>query len=108
MLNKVRSENCGIYGPYLAAVERMHMMTISTGVQAVAECAYGRVDEALWYVGRIADTFGKVLPGSVTEMMPDYGCEAQAWTIYGMAIPLIKYIYGVYPEAYKKTITFQT
>ena len=107
MLNKVRSENCGIYGPYLAAVERMHMMTISTGVQAVAECAYGRVDEALWYVGRIADTFGKVLPGSVTEMMPDYGCEAQAWTIYGMAIPLIKYIYGVYPEAYKKTITFK-
>lgn len=106
MLDMVRKENCGIYGPYLAAVERMHMMTISTGVQAVAECAYGRIDESLWYVNRIVDTFGKVLPGSVTEMMPDYGCEAQAWTIYGMVVPLIKYIFGICPEAHNKTITF--
>lgn len=105
-LDKVREEHCGEYGPYLAAVERMHMMTISTGVQAMAECAYARVDEGLWYVNRIADTFGRVLPGSIAEMMPDYGCPVQAWTIYGVAKPLIHYIYGIRPEAYKRVVTF--
>ena len=104
-LDKVRHEHCGEYGPYLSAVERDRMMTIATGVQAVAECAYGRIDEALWYVDRIADTFGRVLPGSICEMMPDYGCPAQAWTIYGMAVPLIRYIYGIRPDAYNKTLT---
>ena len=48
-------------------------MTIATGVQAMAECAYGRVDEALWYINRIVDTFGRTLPGSINELMPDYG-----------------------------------
>ena len=81
------------------------MMTIATGVQAMAECAYGRVDEALWYINRIVDTFGRTLPGSINEMMPDYGCPVQAWTIYGIATPLIRYIYGIQPEAYKKTLT---
>ena len=39
-------------------------------------------------------------------MMPDYGCPAQAWTIYGIATPLIRYVFGIHPESYKKTITF--
>lgn len=45
-------------------------------------------------------------PGAIAEIMPDYGCPVQAWTMYGMAPPLIRYIYGIQPEAYKKTITF--
>ena len=43
------------------------MMTISTGVQAVAEARYGRIDEALWYVGRIVETFNRALPGSINR-----------------------------------------
>lgn len=105
-LDFVRNENCGEYGPYLAAVEKMHMMTISTGVQAMAECAYGRVDEAMWYINRITDTFGCVLPGSIAEMMPDYGCPTQAWTVYGVVTPLIRYIYGIQPEAQNQLVTF--
>lgn len=104
-LDKVRKEHCGEYGPYLSAIERDRMMTIATGVQAMAECAYGRVDEALWYINCIVDTFGRTLPGSINEMMPDYGCPVQAWTIYGIATPLIRYIYGLQPETYKKTLT---
>ena len=105
-LDIVRNEHCGPYGPYLAGVEKMSMMTIATGVQAMSECAYGRVDEGLWYVNRIADTFGRVLPGSITEMMPDYGCPTQAWTVYGMVTPLIRYIYGIQPEAHNNLIIF--
>ena len=44
LLDKIRRENSGEYGPYLSAVERLAMMTIATGVQAVAEGNYGRTD----------------------------------------------------------------
>ena len=104
VLNKVRNEDCGEYGPYLSAVERRHMMTISTGVQAMAECAYGRTDEAMWYVDKIVQTFNRALPGSISEMMPDYGCPVQAWTIYGLATPLVTYVLGINPDAYNRSI----
>jgi len=104
LLNKVREENCGEYGPYLSAVDKRYMMTISTGVQAVAECEYGRTDEAMWYVNKIAQTFCRVLPGSISEMMPDYGCPVQAWTIYGLAVPLVTHVLGINPDAYHKSI----
>jgi len=104
VLNKVRNEDCGEYGPYLSAVERRYMMTISTSVQAMAECAYGRTDEAMWYVDKIVQTFNRALPGSISEMMPDYGCPVQAWTIYGLATPLITYVFGIHPDAYKKSM----
>jgi hypothetical protein len=107
LLNKVRTEDCGDYGPYLSAVEKRHMMTISTGVQAVAECTYDRTDEAMWYVERIVETFGKVLPGSISEMMPDYGCPVQAWTSYGLAVPLVTYILGINPDAFHKSIIIE-
>src|SRR5205823_9282729 len=82
ILNKVRNEDCGDYGPYLSAVEKRYMMTISTGVQAVAECEYDRTDEAMWYVDKIVQTFSKVLPGSISEMLPDYSCWVMALTCY--------------------------
>jgi glycogen debranching enzyme len=107
LLDKVRRENSGEYGPYLSAVERRAMMTISTGVQAVAEARYGRTDEAMWYVGRIVDTFNRVSPGSMSEMMPDHGCFTIAWTSYGIVMPLIEHVFGVQPDAANKTIVFE-
>jgi glycogen debranching enzyme len=104
-LEKIRQENVGEYGPYLSAVERQAMMTISTGVQAVAEARYGRIDQSLWYVGRIVETFGRTLPGSINEMMPDYGCFAIAWTSYGVMVPLIEHVFGIRPDAVHKTVT---
>ena len=107
LLDKVKKDHCGPYGPWLSAVERKYMMTIATGVQAMAEATYGRTDEALWYVDKIAGTFGMALPGSISEMMPDYGCPVQGWTIYGLACPLITHIFGIQPDAYNKTITVE-
>jgi hypothetical protein len=80
------------------------MMTIATGVQAVAEARYGRIDESLWYVNRIVETFGRTLPGSISEMMPDYGCFAISWTSYGVVVPLIEHVFGIRPDAVHKTI----
>jgi hypothetical protein len=75
-------------------------------VQAVSEGNYGRTDEAMWYVGKIVQTFNRILPGSITEMMPDYGCFTIAWTSYGIVLPLIQHVFGVQPDAMNKTVVF--
>jgi glycogen debranching enzyme len=106
LLDKIRNENSGEYGPFLSAVERRSMMTISTGVQAVAEGKYGRTDEAMRYVDRIVQTFNRVSPGSISEMMPDHGCFTIAWTSYGIVLPLIEHVFGIQPDAVNKTIVF--
>ncbi len=105
-LDRIRKDNVGEYGPYLSAVDKGAMMTISTGVAAVSEANYGRTDEALWYVDKIVQTFNRKLPGSISEMMPDYGCFAIAWTSYGIVLPLVQYILGIQPDAINKTIVF--
>jgi glycogen debranching enzyme len=106
LLDRIRHENSGEYGPFLSAVERQAMMTISTGVQAVSEARYGRTDEAMWYVNRIVQTFNRVSPGSISEMMPDHGCFTIAWTSYGIVLPLIEHVFGVQPDAMNKTVVF--
>jgi glycogen debranching enzyme len=106
LLDKIRKENVGEYGPFLSAVDRQAMMTISTGVQAVSEANYGRTDQALWYVDKIVQTFNRRSPGTISEMMPDYGCFTIAWTSYGIVLPLIQHIFGIQPDAMMKTIVF--
>ena len=106
LLDKIRKENVGEYGPYLSATERGAMMTIATGVQAVSEGNYGRSDESLWYIDRIVQTFNRTLPGSISEMMPDYGGLTIGWTSYGIVIPLIQQIFGIQPDAVHKTVVF--
>ena len=106
-LDRIRRDDVGEYGPYLSAVDREAMMTISTGAQAVSEGSYGRSDEALWYMHRIVDTFNRALPGSMSEMMPDDGCFTIAWTSYGIVIPLVQQFFGIQPEATRRTIVFE-
>jgi glycogen debranching enzyme len=103
-LDLIRRENVGPYGPFLSATDRQAMMTISTGVQAVSEGRYGRIDQAKWYMDRIVETFGRTLPGSISEMMPDYGCFVIAWTSYGIVVPLIEQVFGIQPDAAGRSI----
>ena len=105
-LDLIRRENVGRYGPFLSATDRQAMMTISTGVQAVSEGRYGRIDQAKWYMDRIVETFGRTLPGSISEMMPDYGCFVIAWTSYGIVVPLIEQVFGIQPDAPGRSIVF--
>ncbi len=106
LLDRTRRENVGDYGPFLSAVEEQRMMTIATGVQAVAEAQYGRTQEAMWYVDKIVQTFNRKLPGSISEMMPDWGCFAIAWTSYGIVVPLIQHVFGIQADAVNKTVVF--
>jgi glycogen debranching enzyme len=106
VLDRIRKHDLGEYGPFLSAVDRQAMMTISTGVLAVSEARYGRIDEALWYMDKIVQTFNRKVPGSISEMMPDYGCFVIAWTMYGIVVPLVDHIFGVQPDAMHKTVVF--
>ena len=72
----------------------------------MAEANYGRTAEALWYMDRIVETFNRVTPGSISEMMPDFGCFTIAWTSYGIVVPLIQHVFGIEPDAVRKTVVF--
>ncbi len=84
---------------YLGAV-----MTIPTGVQAVAAANYGTADDALRYLEMLQRSFGYALPGSMYEVSPDFGMMTQAWNIYGVAVTLTGHLFGIQPRAYDKTI----
>ncbi len=83
------------------------VMTLPTGVQAVAENNYGRPDLALEYLKRMSRTFSYALPGSIYEVSPDYGMMTQAWNIYAFAVPIINQFFGIKPMAHKKTISIE-
>lgn len=80
------------------------VMTLPTGVQAIAENNYGRPNEALKYLKRMSRTFSYALPGSMYEVSPDYGMMTQAWNIYSFAIPIVHQFFGIQPNAVQKKI----
>ncbi|MGB5170035.1 MAG: glycogen debranching protein [Eudoraea sp.] len=80
------------------------VMTLPTGVLAIAENKYGRPDNALNYLKRMTRTFSYALPGSMYEVSPDYGMITQAWNIYSYAIPIVQQFFGILPKASEKRI----
>ncbi len=80
------------------------VMTLPTGVQAIAENNYGRPNEALDYLERMTRTFSYAFPGSMYEVSPDYGMMTQAWNIYAYAIPIVQQFFGIQPMAHRKTV----
>ena len=75
------------------------VMTLPTGVQAIAENNYGRPDRALDYLQRMTRSFSFALPGSMYEVSPDYGMMAQAWNIFSFAVPIVEQFFGISPLA---------
>ncbi len=80
------------------------VMTLPTGVQAVAENNYGRPDQALDYLQRMTRSFSFALPGSMYEVSPDYGMMAQAWNIFSFAVPIVEQFFGISPMAAERHI----
>jgi glycogen debranching enzyme len=80
------------------------VMTLPTGVQAIAENNYGHPDLALDYLKRLTNSFSYALPGSMYEVSPDFGMMTQAWTLYGLAVPIIEQFFGFDPNAYEETV----
>ncbi|GHB79852.1 alpha-L-rhamnosidase-related protein [Persicitalea jodogahamensis] len=83
------------------------VMTLPTGVQAIAENNYGRPDQALDYLKRISRSFSYALPGSIYEVSPDYGMMTQAWNLYALAVPIVEQFFGILPRASQKRVRIQ-
>ncbi|MFK7926449.1 MAG: hypothetical protein AB8H47_31160 [Bacteroidia bacterium] len=83
------------------------VMTLPTGVMAVAENQYGRPDRALDYLHRLGRSFSFALPGSIYEVSPDFGMMTQAWNLYGFAIPIVQQFFGVQPDAAQRSVRVQ-
>lgn len=67
-----------------------------TGRLAVAECSYGRTDEAISYV----------LLNANTITSSSY-CIVESFYIHGIVWPLISHVFGIKPDAYNKRILIQ-
>ncbi|MBX2898494.1 MAG: glycogen debranching protein [Cyclobacteriaceae bacterium] len=80
------------------------VMTLPTGVQAVAAATYGAPNEALGYIKKLQQSFSYALPGSMYEVSPDFGMVVQAWNIYGVAVPIIRSFFGIEPRAMEEQI----
>jgi len=87
----------GSDGMYLSGLYRNQMMTINTGVMAVAQVQYDYADRALELINKTLATLGKTSPGCIAEMSPDYGCFIQAWTIYTVMVPIVRHFFGIKP-----------
>ncbi|MEL6131835.1 MAG: glycogen debranching protein [Bacteroidota bacterium] len=83
------------------------VMTLPTGVQAVAENNYGRPDQALDYLQRMTRSFSYAFPGAMYEVSPDFGMIVQAWNIYSFAVPIVQQFFGIKPQAYEQTVVIQ-
>lgn len=83
------------------------VMTLPTGIQAIAENNYGRPDQALDYLQRLGNSFSYLLPGSMFEVSPDFGMMTQAWTIYAVYYPVVQQFFGIKPMAYQHTVRIQ-
>lgn len=105
-LNNMQSESfVSEYGVRLDGFYSHNTMTISTGVQAVAEGRYGRTDASFALLKRMNKAFSMTLPGSINEMLPDYGCFSQAWTVYAVAVPTVECFAGFMPSAHQNKLT---
>ncbi len=83
------------------------VMTLPTGVSAIAENNYGNPDQALDYLKRMGKSFSFALPGSIYEVSPDYGMFAQAWNIYSYAVPVVQQFFGITPNAAEKKVVIK-
>ena len=83
------------------------VMTLPTGVQAVAESTYGNTEEAFELIQKLRNSFSYAAPGSIYEVSPDYGMLVQAWNLYGMSVPIVKHFFGIKPEAGSQKITIE-
>jgi hypothetical protein len=90
---------------------------VNTGVMAIAEANYGRMDQSLRYVQFVADELDVEQPGALPELFdsPDYkyfsggnpfggAMVMQAWSSYAIHWPLEELYLGIKPDAPAKTL----
>ncbi len=88
---------------------------VNTGVMAIAEANYGRMDQSLRFVSFVANELDVEQPGALPELFPspDYtyfppfggAMVMQAWSSYGIHWPLVELYLGIKPDAPAKSLS---
>lgn len=89
--------------PYLEP----NTMTISTAELVAAELAYGRSEQALALLRRMADALDYDMPGALGEFLPEGGCFVQAWSGSAVTWPLVGLLLGIRPLAHRKRVLWR-
>lgn len=98
------AEFCNEWGMYLHP-ERHDVMSINTGLLALAAARYGYADDALAILHKLVRAFSYRTPGAVCEALPDQWCFLQLWSNVGLVSPVIEHFLGIAPRAAEHTIT---
>ena len=97
------AEFCNEWGMYLHP-DRHDVMSINTGLLALAQARYGQIETALDLVQRMAKTLGVHMPGAISEALPDQWCFIQAWSALGIISPIVEMLLGIAPRAGDHTL----
>lgn len=100
------SEFCDEWGMVLHP-ERRDVMSINTGLLALANARYGRADQALEIVRKLVRAFGHRTPGAVGEALPGQWCFMQLWSNLGLVAPAVGCFLGIAPRAAERVITIK-
>ncbi len=103
-------------GQSLPAIKgNLQASAVNTGVMAIAEANYGRMDQSLSYIKFIANELDVEQPGALPELFdsPDYkyfppfggAMVMQAWSSYGIHWPLLELYLGIKPDAPAKSLS---
>jgi glycogen debranching enzyme len=111
-------------GQSLPAIQgNLQASAVNTGVMAIAEANYGRMDQSLRYVSFLANELDVEQPGALPELFDSPGYTyfppfnggmgtqefggamvMQAWSSYGIHWPLVELYLGIKPDAPAKTL----
>jgi len=101
------------WGVYLTS-NRDISMPITTGIAAIGEFNYGRLEEGLRFIRMIAKSVGHIMPGAVPEAVHPSGdpkrfdpnwCYLQLWSAAILIHGLIWGLLHIEPDAAKKKVT---
>jgi hypothetical protein len=84
--------------------ERRAVMSINSGLLALALARYGRSAEALQLVQPLATALTLRTPGAISEALPADWCFLQLWSALGIIAPLVEGVLGIRPHVAHDTI----
>ncbi len=97
------AEFCDEWGMVLHPDQR-DVMSINTGLLALAEARYGRLEQALRYTRKLAEALTVRMPGAISEALPDRWCFLQLWSAVGIISPIVEGVFGVAPRAAERRL----
>ncbi|MCI9338686.1 MAG: hypothetical protein HFH93_14325 [Lachnospiraceae bacterium] len=80
------------------------MMPIGLGREIMGLGNIGKLDLVLEDMEKVAEGFGKVMPGATNEIYPEKGCFVQAWNSLATMWPYAGSLFGIRPDAHRKHV----